>query len=42
MWLEHFEASFGYGRISVSKTALHWEFVRNVDRVVSDSLWLYK
>ena len=42
MWLEHFEYSFGYGRISVNKTALHWEFVRNVDRVVSDSLWSYK
>ena len=41
-WSKHFELEFGYGRVTVAnKTALLWEFVRNRDRKVTDSVWLY-
>ncbi len=42
-WSRHFEVNFGYGRVTVANSsALLWEFVRNVDRSVSDSVWLRK
>lgn len=42
-WSRHFEVNFGYGRITVANSsALLWEFVRNVDKSVSDSVWLRK
>lgn len=42
-WSEHFEAEHGYGRVSVvNRTALLWEFVRNSDKTISDSVWIKK
>ena len=41
-WSERVEFSFGYGRVTVNRTDLLWEFVHNVDQHVSDSLHLKK
>ncbi len=42
-WSRHFEVNFGYGRVMVANSsALLWEFVRNVDKSVSDSVWIHK
>ena len=42
-WSEHLEMNYGYGRVTVSnKSALLWEFVRNVDATVADSVWMHK
>ncbi|XP_064391303.1 uncharacterized protein LOC135339110 [Halichondria panicea] len=42
-WSKHFEASYGYGRVTVfSKNELLWEFVRVEDGFVSDQFKLYK
>lgn len=42
-WSEHFEAEYGYGHVSVvNHTALLWEFVRDSDKTVSDSVWVKK
>ena len=42
-WAMHFERNFGYGRVSiVNRSALHWEYVRNSDKSVADSVWLTK
>ena len=40
-WSRHYEVEFGYGRVTVANaTELLWEFVRNKDKQVSDSVWL--
>ena len=40
-WSSHYEAEYGYGRATVANTtALLWQFVRNSDKQVSDSVWL--
>ena len=41
-WTRHFEEHHGYGRVTVNRTYLLWEFVRNRDEVVSDSVTLRK
>jgi len=42
-WVMHFERNFGYGRVSiVNHSALHWEYIRNSDKSVADSVWLTK
>ena len=42
-WSEHLEMSYGYGRVSVvNSSALLWEFIRNLDRSVSDSVWIHR
>ena len=42
-WSVHFEANYGYGRVRVANSsALLWEFVRNRDRTVADSVWIVK
>ena len=41
-WSRHFEVNFGYGRTTVNRTDLLWEFVRNKDKVVTDSIKLRK
>lgn len=46
-WVDHFEESYGYGRVTVHNgSALLWEFVRNADSadgapVVADSAWIF-
>ena len=41
-WSLHFEPQFGYLRVSVAnQSALHLEYIRNVDRVVADQVWLH-
>ena len=42
-WSMHFEPQFGYLRVSVAnRSALHLEYMRNVDRVIADQVWLHK
>ena len=42
-WSEHFELSYGYGRVTVANSsALLCEFLRSKDGVVSDSSWIIK
>ena len=41
-WTRHFEERHGYGKVTVNRTYLLWEFVRNRDEVVSDSMTLRK
>ena len=42
-WSKHLEMNYGYGRVLVANdTALLWEYVRNMDGVVSDQVWLKK
>lgn len=42
-WSVHFEASYGYGRVKVANSsALLWEFIRDRDRTVADSVWIIK
>ena len=41
VWSKHFEAVNGYGRVTVANTSfLLWEFVRNKDNRVTDSVWI--
>ena len=40
-WSVYFEPSHGYGRMTVvNSSVLLWEFVRNRDSVVADSVWI--
>ena len=40
-WSEHFEAEFGYLRVTVANASgLHLEFIRNRDQSVADQTWL--
>jgi hypothetical protein len=40
-WSKHFEAVNGYGRVTVANSSsLLWEFVRNQDNHVTDSVWI--
>ena len=39
-WSQHFETSFGYGRLTANRTSLLWEYVRNVDQSVTDMIHL--
>ena len=40
-WSMHFEAVNGYGRVTVANaSSLLWEFVRNRDNHVTDSVWI--
>ena len=42
-WSKHLEMNYGYGRVTVANgSALLWEYIRNVDSVVADSVWLIK
>ena len=41
-WSRHFEVNFGFGRVTVNRTDLLWEFVRNKDEAVADSVKLRK
>ena len=42
-WSRHFEQNFGYGRVSVANSsAMLWEFIRNSDKAVADSVWITK
>ena len=43
LWSKHLERTYGFGRVSVAnRSALLWEFVRNNDRTISDSVWIRK
>eukprot|EP00731_Ephydatia_muelleri_P016712 Em0009g1136a len=40
-WSEHFDPSFGYGRVTVeNSSALLWEYVRSKDASIPDRVWL--
>ncbi len=42
-WSKHLEMNYGYGRVTIAnQSALLWEYIRNVDTVVSDRVWLMK
>lgn len=42
-WSEHLELNYGYGRVTVAnRSALLWEFIRNFDGSVADSVWMHK
>ena len=41
-WSKHLEVNYGYGRMTVSRSALLWEYVRNIDQSVTDSVRLVK
>ena len=42
-WSLHFEQSYGYLRVEVANaSALHIQYVHNIDRVVSDQVWLHQ
>eukprot|EP00563_Minutocellus_polymorphus_P019194 CAMPEP_0197727458 /NCGR_PEP_ID=MMETSP1434-20131217/20210_1 /TAXON_ID=265543 /ORGANISM="Minutocellus polymorphus, Strain CCMP3303" /LENGTH=59 /DNA_ID=CAMNT_0043313645 /DNA_START=8 /DNA_END=187 /DNA_ORIENTATION=- len=42
-WTEAFIEERGYGRVTVhNDTALHWQFVANVDGKALDDVWIYK
>ena len=42
-WSEHLEMNYGYGRVTVANgSALLWQFIRNIDGSVADSVWMYK
>lgn len=41
-WSKYFEVNFGYGRVTINRTDLLWEFLRNKDAVVADYVRLKK
>ena len=42
-WTDSFAEERGYGRLTVhNATALHWEFVANIDGKTLDNVWIYK
>ncbi len=41
-WSRYFEVNFGFGRVTVNRTDLLWEFIRNKDEIVVDSIQLQK
>ncbi len=41
-WSQHFEVNFGFGRVTVNRTDLLWEFIRNKDEAITDSVNLRK
>ena len=41
-WSEHLEMTHGYGRIAVNRSSLLWEYIRNTDQLVADTILLLK